>query len=109
MFPLKRPLLACSRPLPSRKLSEYVREQETSPGQSTKIANLLVKVEDMSPEEIINAVVDMREGEQCLMTAHRRTIVLIFKLRNVNYWKDFSEKKASSFTKSCYNLSKTKF
>jgi amino acid adenylation domain-containing protein len=60
MFPLKRPLNSLFEAPTVAQLSEYLREQETNPGQSTKIANLLLKVEEMSPEEIINAVVDMR-------------------------------------------------
>jgi amino acid adenylation domain-containing protein len=60
MFPLKRPLHSLFEAPTVAQLSEYLREQEISPGQSTKIANLLLKVEEMSPEEIINAVVDMR-------------------------------------------------
>jgi acyl carrier protein len=60
LFPLKRPLNSLFEVPTIAQLSEYLREQETSPGQSIKIANLLLKVEEMSPEEIINAVVDMR-------------------------------------------------
>ena len=61
LFPLKRPLASLFEAPTVSQLSEYLRTQETSPGQTTKIANLVLKVEKMSPEEIINAVVGMRE------------------------------------------------
>ena len=61
LFPLKRPLVSLFEAPTVSQLSEYLRTQETSPGQTTKIASLLLKVEEMSPEEIIKAVVDMRE------------------------------------------------
>jgi amino acid adenylation domain-containing protein len=60
LFPLRRPLASLFETPTIYQLSEYLREQETSPGQSMKIANLFLKVEEMSPDEIINAVVDMR-------------------------------------------------
>jgi acyl-coenzyme A synthetase/AMP-(fatty) acid ligase len=60
LFPLKRPLVSLFETPTVSQLSEYLCTQETSPGQTMKIASLLLKVEEMSPEEIIGAVVDMR-------------------------------------------------
>jgi len=60
LFPLKRPLVSLFETPTVSQLSKYLRTQETSPGQTTKIASLLLKVEEMSPEEIINTMVDMR-------------------------------------------------
>jgi amino acid adenylation domain-containing protein len=60
LFPLKQPLVSLFETPTVSQLSEYLRTQETSLGQTTKIASLLLKVEEMSPEEIISTVVDMR-------------------------------------------------
>jgi amino acid adenylation domain-containing protein len=59
-FLLNRPLNSLFETPSVAELSAYINAQEASVGQSAKIAALLLKVQEMSPEEIINAVVDMR-------------------------------------------------
>jgi amino acid adenylation domain-containing protein len=55
-FPLKRPLNTLLEAPTVAKLSKFIIEQETLPGQSAQVANILLKIEDMSAEEISRAL-----------------------------------------------------
>ena len=59
-FPLKRPLNTLLEAPTVAKLSKFIIEQETLPGQSEQVANILLKIEDMSAEEISRALEEER-------------------------------------------------
>jgi len=59
-FRLKRPLNSLFETPDIKQLSQYVIAHEANPGQSDKIAEMFLKVENMSPEEVTEAVLDMR-------------------------------------------------
>jgi acyl-coenzyme A synthetase/AMP-(fatty) acid ligase/acyl carrier protein len=59
-FPLKRPLNTLLEAPTVAKLSKFIIEQETLPGQSEQVAHILLKIEDMSAEEISRALEEER-------------------------------------------------
>jgi acyl-coenzyme A synthetase/AMP-(fatty) acid ligase/acyl carrier protein len=59
-FPLKRPLNTLLEAPTVAKLSKFIIEQETLPGQSEQVANILLKIDDMSAEEINRALEEER-------------------------------------------------
>ena len=59
-FPLKRPLNTLLEAPTVANLSKFIIEQETLPGQSEQVAHILLKIEDMSAEEINRALEEER-------------------------------------------------
>jgi amino acid adenylation domain-containing protein len=59
-FPLKRPLNTLLEAPTVANLSKFIIEQETLPGQSELVANILLKIDDMSAEEINRALEEER-------------------------------------------------
>src|SRR4029077_10669838 len=63
IFALKRPLQTLFEAPTVAKLVEFVLMNETQPGHSDKVANLLMKIEGMSSEEI-EKTLDEKKGKR---------------------------------------------
>ena len=63
IFPLNQPLKTLFETPTVAKLVEFVLANETHPGQSDKIANVLMKIDGMS-SEAINKALEEKRGER---------------------------------------------